>query len=1546
MARWGSTDMSVTSTQSTSSTSTGVDPYGADAPEEAPGSDAVSRFQALTDDGAEQRSRSGQPAVNPLVAKHEQVTQAIADFDAGLIDAEALETELLEYVALLREQGFASVAYEQRGSLRFTMHTDSLPRSIRYMSYSGDDSSREQIRFGFQSLGADDQTMMARRIAASARASARAALNPFTSEQLNLAYEIVLPRDSTVSIEQLSQQAARVQALTGSTLDSPELQTQLNAETVELVRLMDEAGIPSSRYSIDASTGGLRASYNINNPPPRGTRLYNDYANALERNDYWRSSLNVSELNIYQQRQIAVNLVSTSVLHGARSSLDHVDVFGEFSTPPSAQMRAMQLDLDSTTPVDPSVDLDQMYQVNATSAQLAFQRQDLKQIEYRSNDAARAALGDDGFSLGRSELFELYRWIEGDGVEKTRYPNGDEGDPGMPPAERAFLTTWENTSREARIEYLGLDLDDWNKASPHIDVAMQANRTRRKNSFGLDDIIKIGIGIVLTKATAGALGPVFSGWFSAAGFSTATAGALGTTVATAVGTTLSTYVQTGKWSVAREVFKDLIEGELKDLLITVTLRRFGVSPDLANLATADNREELVKSLGNDLIREFSPAVIDVLKEFSPDVVDRFLDGLDKVIQNTDDPEVIAEFTASWWGSQLASLLGITDMSGIQLVSELLRGAVSDGKLDVDSLRSFLGREAQEHLGGLPDAIIERLGGEQNVLGVVAGMATQFVLDNEFDLDAAREDLKDFVENLAKNWVGEGGLSEIISWLPGSENWAADFHGLVTHAHANGWDSESIEAYLSESPLIANIVSSYVPEGVARDGLNLAFRYAMENDFDPDQLTQAIAQDLVNVVAGAGISADIVQLMGGDQSIMARAFAAGYIGDYASSMLATVLGGDAHAAIAALPGLIELGVATDWDSQQIDAYVSDYILSPLGETGGGILLAALGGKDNLVAELVSAASQAYIETGGSSTAAREAAVGVLLSAFTRLTNPSGTPPDTPSLTGSPEAPTLVGIAADFIEYADANDWDAEKLRDYVQNNVLSGPDSGPVLAILGSFGTNGLLAGRLVDELITVYENTGSNEEVVRHLIEFLLDPPALNPTDSTAIGGTTSVGDVSPSIMNLTAQQLADNEGIGFDEAFTQVQEAQPTGIDVDAVARGDQVLQTELPDGRSAQVDMVELSPELKAEYIALRIREQRLNDTIPEAVIQLPGSNSSYERYQHLVELDEVSRQRSQFEQDYFGVDPVSTSDALLLTASLAPIPGPGEALDLYTLLAEDSTTFDRILSATSLGVSGMTAGLSPNFGSWSRLSREMGESVADGLANGRGIDEYLLAAKRADDPDRVVALLVTGARKNGILNELLDSGQLDIHDLQYLRSKKKIDLTEATRAMDAAGIGRASFLPFSSIEELYRAANFPLPNISYTHGTKTWTTDALGRTNHFNGTITKDAIGRSKSHLQTQIGHEGQPGDVGFHLLADILGGPVNRLNVVPADGVLNNGAYKSMERRIANLAEEYGSIDLDINPYYSSGNTTGRPDKIDVVFTDPSTGLLEIYNFDNP
>ena len=116
--------------------------------------------------------------------------------------------------------------------------------------------------------------------------------------------------------------------------------------------------------------------------------------------------------------------------------------------------------------------------------------------------------------------------------------------------------------------------------------------------------------------------------------------------------------------------------------------------------------------------------------------------------------------------------------------------------------------------------------------------------------------------------------------------------------------------------------------------------------------------------------------------------------------------------------------------------------------------------------------------------------------------------------------------------------------------------------------------------------------------------------------------------------------------------------------------------------------------------------------------------------------------------------------------------------------------------------------------------------------------------------------------------------------------------------------------------------------------WTTDATGRVATAEGRVSLGSAGRNVS-LQKKIGKEGQTGDVGFHLIGDILGGPTNRLNVVPGNGGrlpnvdapnLNQEAYGSFERNIRDTLEKNKNavVEMRVSTRYKSGNASSRPD----------------------
>ncbi len=141
------------------------------------------------------------------------------------------------------------------------------------------------------------------------------------------------------------------------------------------------------------------------------------------------------------------------------------------------------------------------------------------------------------------------------------------------------------------------------------------------------------------------------------------------------------------------------------------------------------------------------------------------------------------------------------------------------------------------------------------------------------------------------------------------------------------------------------------------------------------------------------------------------------------------------------------------------------------------------------------------------------------------------------------------------------------------------------------------------------------------------------------------------------------------------------------------------------------------------------------------------------------------------------------------------------------------------------------------------------------------------------------------------------------------------------------------FDNAVDFNRAANNPLPNTRYEYGTYSYTTDTNGRVATAEGTIDLTPAGRNDPDLQRQIGAEGRPTDVGFHIIGDRFNGKTNRLNVVQGNGVplgdgipnLNQGAYKRFENQINDIASQPGnSVEVRITANYDPANSTVRPD----------------------
>lgn len=165
----------------------------------------------------------------------------------------------------------------------------------------------------------------------------------------------------------------------------------------------------------------------------------------------------------------------------------------------------------------------------------------------------------------------------------------------------------------------------------------------------------------------------------------------------------------------------------------------------------------------------------------------------------------------------------------------------------------------------------------------------------------------------------------------------------------------------------------------------------------------------------------------------------------------------------------------------------------------------------------------------------------------------------------------------------------------------------------------------------------------------------------------------------------------------------------------------------------------------------------------------------------------------------------------------------------------------------------------------------------------------------------------------------------------------LDESVQLLAKADNVEPGVFRFDSMDDFNRAANNPHPNVRYEYNGMSWRTDAEKRPIEVGGSLSLNPVGRNDPKLQTDIGKGpgSKDSDVGFHLIADSLGGPTNRLNVLPGNGKpiddglanLNQGAYAKMERELRSALKDGKAVDIQIKPIYPDP-TNPRPSEIEV------------------
>lgn len=130
-------------------------------------------------------------------------------------------------------------------------------------------------------------------------------------------------------------------------------------------------------------------------------------------------------------------------------------------------------------------------------------------------------------------------------------------------------------------------------------------------------------------------------------------------------------------------------------------------------------------------------------------------------------------------------------------------------------------------------------------------------------------------------------------------------------------------------------------------------------------------------------------------------------------------------------------------------------------------------------------------------------------------------------------------------------------------------------------------------------------------------------------------------------------------------------------------------------------------------------------------------------------------------------------------------------------------------------------------------------------------------------------------------------------------------------------------------FKDLNKPEPNTVYkVDGNKIYQTDSMGRVERVESNLSYVKNDRN-TYQQCVAGKCGVSGDEGGHLIASIFNGPGEKLNLLPMNGNLNKGAWKSMENTWANALKDGKPVNVKIEPIYSGSSV--RPDRFNVKYS---------------
>lgn len=168
-----------------------------------------------------------------------------------------------------------------------------------------------------------------------------------------------------------------------------------------------------------------------------------------------------------------------------------------------------------------------------------------------------------------------------------------------------------------------------------------------------------------------------------------------------------------------------------------------------------------------------------------------------------------------------------------------------------------------------------------------------------------------------------------------------------------------------------------------------------------------------------------------------------------------------------------------------------------------------------------------------------------------------------------------------------------------------------------------------------------------------------------------------------------------------------------------------------------------------------------------------------------------------------------------------------------------------------------------------------------------------------------------------------------------KKALVTAERSSVKSEVGAAESEFIELNEVRlnsggkgNWSKELNKPEPNTKYiVDDNKIYVTDSVGRTTSAEANLNKIIRDRNQ-YQQRKVGNSGEEGDHGGHLIASIFDGPGEKLNMVPMNSTLNQGAWKAMENMWSKALNRGESVDVKITPNYK--NSELRPYSFDVKY----------------